>query len=141
MSVIFQGIDEIRQSASGTLILNDSLHLKKPMRSNAKDCPNGVMDISLANFFVCNCAGAVTFSFTNVPTDSDIVSVVLQLHDGGSHALTFPSSVKWGGGAAPVFTPAGSDLVGFITIDGGTNWRGMGLNFNSGVPYVAPSAA
>ena len=82
----------------------------------------------------------MTYSFTNVPTDADVVSVVLELHNAGAYALTFPANVKWGGGAMPTFTSGASDLVGFITTDGGSNWRGMGLNFNSAITFTAPAA-
>lgn len=138
MAVILKGIDKIDSSPTGNLTFGDPLILKSSIRSQAKNCIGGVLDFSQANYWVCNCTGDVTFSFINVPSDSDVISVVIQLHDAGSHIVSFPSNVYWGGGI-PSFTSGGSDLVGFITIDGGTNWRGMGLNFNSSVPYHDPS--
>jgi len=138
MAVKLEGIDEIFGAPTGNLTFDDSVILRGSVRSQARKCTGGVMDFSLANYWVCDCTGNTTFSFVNVPTDSDVISVVLQLHDAGSHILTFPSSVYWGGGI-PTFTASGSDLVGFITIDGGLNWRGMGLNFNSGIPYHDPT--
>ena len=143
--VKFEGIDEISNSANGKLKLGDPLEFSQdvlmngPIRSQAALCSNGTLDLAVSNYWVCNCTGAMTFNFTNVPTDADVISLVVELHDAGSHVLTFPAEVKWGGGAAPVFTVGNADLVGFITTDGGSNWRGMGLNFNSGVPFVDPS--
>ena len=81
----------------------------------------------------------MSYSFTNVPSDADVISLVLELHNAGSYTQTFPANVYWGGGVAPAFTAGASDLVGFITTDGGTSWRGMGLNFNSAIPFHDPS--
>jgi len=143
--VKFEGIDEISNSANGKLKLGDPLEFSQdvlmngPIRSQAALCSNGTLDLAVSNYWVCNCTGAMTFNFTNVPTDADVISLVVELHDAGSHILTFPASVKWGGGGVPTFTPSSSDLIGFITTDGGNNWRGLGLNFNSGIPYHDPS--
>ena len=139
------GIDEISNSTNGKLTLGDPVELSQsvlmqgPVRSQAALCDTGVLDLSISNYWVCNCTGATTLSFSNVPSDADVVSLVVQFHDAGSHAMTFPSSVQWGGGSPPVFSAGASDLIGFITTDGGANWRGMGLNFNSAVPFVDPS--
>lgn len=125
-------------NAGNLTVFSEALRLDKPMRSQAA-LTTGNIDLAESNYFVCNVTADTTFSFSNIPADADVVSVVLQLHDAGSYALTFPAEVKWGGGAAPVFTVGNSDLVGFITIDGGASWRGMGLNFNAAVPFVDPS--
>lgn len=125
------------KSSDGNIKMGSQVHFDQPIRSNAK-LSTGVLDLSQSNYWICNCTGATTFSFANVPTDAKVVSAVLQLHNAGSHAMTFPTSVQWGGGV-PTFTASGSDLVGFITTDGGANWRGMGLNFNSGIPFADPS--
>jgi len=140
MAVVkMHGIDEISNATNGTLKLGDPVVFDKPIRAQASLCSNGVLDISLSNYFICNCSGTMSFSFTNVPSDADVISIVVELHDAGSHTMNFPSSVKWGGGLAPSFTAGASDLIGFITTDGGTNWRGMGLNFDSGISFNDPS--
>jgi len=125
---------------TGSLVMDGDMRFDKPIRSKASLCSSGALDLSLSNYFVCNCTGNMTYSFTNVPTDADVVSVVLELHNAGAYALTFPANVQWGGGAMPTFTSGASDLVGFITTDGGSNWRGMGLNFNSAITFTAPAA-
>ena len=145
MANVLKGIDRFEGAASGQLAINDQLTtngtilMNGPIRSQAALCSNGTLDLAVSNYWVCNCTGAMTFNFTNVPTDADVISLVVELHDAGSHILTFPASVKWGGGGVPTFTPSSSDLIGFITTDGGNNWRGLGLNFNSGIPYHDPS--
>jgi len=139
--VKMHGIDEISNATNGNLTLGDPVLFNKPIRAQASLCTNGTLDLSLSNYFVCNCTGPMTYSFTNVPSDADVISLVLELHDAGSYAMTFPAEVKWGGGTAPTFTAGASDLIGFITTDGGANWRGMGLNFNAAVPFADPSAS
>ncbi|HEV7930279.1 MAG TPA: hypothetical protein VGP12_09150 [Nitrosospira sp.] len=44
----------------------------------------------------------------------------------GSRTVTWPASVKWPGGAAPVLSTAATklDLVVLETLDGGTTWYG-----------------
>ena len=137
--VKMHGIDEISNATNGNLTLGDPVLFNKPIRAQASLCTNGTLDLSLSNYFVCNCTGSMTYSFTNVPSDADVISLVLELHNAGSHVQTFPANVKWGGGAAPTFTAGASDLIGFITTDGGANWRGMGLNFNSAISFNDPT--
>ena len=45
----------------------------------------------------------------------------------GSRTITWPASIKWAGGVAPVLstTPGALDIFNFYTIDGGTTWRGF----------------
>ena len=125
---------------TGSLVMDADMRFDKPIRSKAGLCSSGALDLSVSNYFVCNCTSNMTFSFTNVPSDADVVSVVLELHNAGSYSMGFPANVKWGGGSSPSFTVGASDLIGFITTDGGTNWRGMGLNFNSAINFTAPAA-
>ena len=129
----------IHRPTAGTIAITDSMRMDKPIRAQAALCSDGTLDVSLSNYFICNCNTAMSYTFLNVPTDADVISLVLELHDAGSHAQTFPANVYWGGGVAPAFTSGASDLVGFITTDGGGSWRGMGLNFNSAIPFYDPS--
>ena len=140
MANILKNIDVIQGNSTDQKIRMDhSVVFEKPIRAQASLCPAGVMDVSASNYFVCNCTTDMSYTFSNVPTDSDVISLVLELHDAGSHSLTFPAEVKWGGGVPPAFSVGSSDLVGFITTDGGSNWRGMGLNFDSAISYNDPS--
>ncbi len=52
---------------------------------------------------------------------------LLVFQDGvGSHAITWPGSVKWGDAGAPSLTITASkmDIISLFTVDGGTNWYG-----------------
>lgn len=84
------------------------------------------IDCSAGNYFTKTASGALTWTFTNVPS-SRAFTVILELTNGGTGTQTWPASVKWPGGTAPTLTASGVDVLGFITDDGGTTWRGVQL--------------
>jgi len=83
------------------------------------------IDLSLGNYVSATVAGVTTWVFSNPIASPAAIGFVLELTNGGSAALTWPSAVKWPGGTAPSLTAAGVDVLTFITDDGGTNWRGV----------------
>ena len=83
----------------------------------------GVLDLRKASVFTATSGAAITWSFTNVPANR-AATVVLTLTNGGAHTQTWPGTVKWPGGTAPPLTAAGTDVLVFVTHDGGTTWRG-----------------
>lgn len=74
------------------------------------------------NIHTATVTGAVTVSFTNVPSAGQAGSIMLILTNGGSAAVTWPAAVKWPSGSAPALTSSGVDLLIFTTVDGGTTW-------------------
>jgi hypothetical protein len=82
------------------------------------------IDLSLANVFAKTATGALTWSFANAPA-SLAMGFVLELTNGGLGAQTWPTSVKWPSGVAPVLTVSGVDILVFLTRDGGATWRGV----------------
>lgn len=87
------------------------------------------IDCATGSYFTKTVSGTLTWTFTNVPA-SRSVTVILRLTNGGSAAQTWPASVKWPGGTAPTLTSSGTDVLGFITTDGGTNWAGLVLGLD-----------
>jgi len=84
-----------------------------------------VINVSSGNYFTYVASGSTTFSFTNVPTSGNLVSIVIKIYGGGSAAptLIWPSGTKWPAATAP--TPSSNtDLWVFYTDDGGSSWRG-----------------
>jgi len=81
------------------------------------------IDCSQGNYFTKTASGALTWTFSNVPA-SRAVLVILELTNGGTGTQTWPASVKWPGGTAPVLTVSGVDVITFLTDDSGTTWRG-----------------
>jgi hypothetical protein len=70
-------------------------------------------------------AGAVTWTFSNPTASDELCGFTLKLVDGGSAAQTWPASVDWPSATAPTLTASGTDVLVFITCDGGTTWYGF----------------
>ena len=96
------------------------------VRSNITAVAASAIDCSAGNFFTKTAAGALTWTATNIPA-SRAFSFLLELTNGGTGTQTWFSGIKWPGGTAPTLTTAGVDVLGFITDDGGTTWRGVML--------------
>ena len=65
-------------------------------------------------------------TFTNPPSSPQVAKFTLILTAGGTHTLTWPSSVDWAGGSAPSAPASGEkNIYTFMSIDGGTNWYGF----------------
>ena len=100
------------------------------VRSNVTTVSASAIDCSAGNYFTKTASGALTWTFTNVPS-SRAFSLLLELTNGGTGTQTWPAAVKWPGGTAPTLTTSGVDVLGFITDDGGTTWRGVALMVDS----------
>ncbi len=88
------------------------------------------IDLTAGNVHKITLTGSCTFTFSNPPTSGTGGSLSLILiQDGtGSRTATWPASVKWAGGTAPTLTTTattGTDILTFITTDGGTIWYGF----------------
>lgn len=90
------------------------------------------IDLDLGNVVTATVdTSATTFTFSNPAGASKSSSFTLFLVNGGSQTVTWPASVKWPSGVAPSLTESGTDIIGFTTVDGGTNWYGFAsLNFS-----------
>lgn len=130
VSIKTQGIERVRTDLNGNVGVNvapvSRLDLNGNFSSNITVVSASAVDCSVGNYFTKTAAGALTWTFTNVPT-SRAYSFVLELTDGGSGTQTWPIDVKWPSGTAPILVASGVDLLSFITDDGGTTWRGVQL--------------
>lgn len=82
------------------------------------------IDTSQGNYFTTTVAANTTFSFTNVPAGAYGFTLRVT-HTSGS--ITWPASVRWPKGTAPVPTIGRTHLFMFATDNGGTTWRGAAL--------------
>ena len=84
------------------------------------------IDLALGNFVSATITGATQFTFSNPAPTANACGFILELTNGGSATITWPSSVtKWPGGSAPSLTASGVDVLVFITDDSGSTWRGV----------------
>jgi hypothetical protein len=119
---------------TGSTIIDDSRSLiNYASTHNVLGSGSGTRDINLqlGNYVSATVAGATTFTFSNPLSSPNAHGFVLELTNGGSAAVTWPTSVRWPGGTAPTLTTAGVDLLIFVTDDAGSNWRGVASMLDS----------
>lgn len=83
------------------------------------------IDLAVATVFSKTISAITTLSVSNIPATGTVVSFILDLTNGGAFAITWWAGIKWAGGAAPVLTASGRDVLGFFCYDGGTTWTGL----------------
>ena len=105
-------------SAKSGLDINGSYCVK------ATAAGSGTLDCRTGNYFTRTITGNETITFTNPPSTGSAFGLVLVLTNGGSATVTWGSSPKWPSGTAPTLTASGTDILVFVTNDGGTTWRG-----------------
>lgn len=82
------------------------------------------INASTGNYFTKTATGALSWTISNVPSNSYTYGFILELTNGGLGTQTWFTGTKWPGGTAPTLASAGTDILVFITRDGGTTWRG-----------------
>jgi len=83
------------------------------------------IDCSTGNYFTKAISTSSTFTFANVPTNGNAYGFVLEVDvTGSSTEITWPGAVKWPANTAPSLTDTKTHLFSFVTVDGGSNWRG-----------------
>jgi hypothetical protein len=83
------------------------------------------LDLSAGNIYYATVVGNVSMAFSGAPMGGQTASVFLEIQNGGSFTVSWPSSVEWPGGSAPTLSSLGVDFIVFITRDGGATWRGI----------------
>jgi len=86
------------------------------------------VDWSVSDVHTITLTANCTLSFSNPPPSgkAQTVTIVATQGGSGSYNLTYPASVRWSYGQAPVLTPTVSyrDVISFITYDGGSSYLG-----------------
>ena len=101
-------------------------------KSNALSA--SAINCSLGGLFTKTISGATTFTVSNVAASGNVTSFILELTNGGSAVITWWSGMTWAAGIPPTLTESGVDYLGFMTLDGGTTWRGLVLGKNVKAP-------
>lgn len=81
------------------------------------------VDVSHATAFTLTLDDDAEFVFSGVPANRS-ACFSLKLDNGGDYTVTWPSSVLWCNDTEPELTSGGTDILTFITFNGGTNWYG-----------------
>ena len=121
MSGLVNFADQLLQSP----VLKDYSETKVAMAANDAD-------LSLGNVQTKTISGTTTLTFSNPPATGYCGSFTLLLTNGGSSAVTWPTSVVWPAATAPTLTASGVDLLVFTTIDAGTKWYGIAAGIGMG---------
>lgn len=91
------------------------------------------LNLANANIFNVTLTGNTTFVFSGATNGKACSFSLYRRQDStGSRTVTWPSSVKWSGGAPTLTTTASSlDILVFESLDGGTTWYGslVGADF------------
>lgn len=85
---------------------------------------NTALDVGADNFFVGTANDNVVFSFTGTQGNGVGESFVLQLANGGNYTITWPATVYWPSATAPTLSTGNTDVLIFITVNGGSTWHG-----------------
>jgi hypothetical protein len=48
----------------------------------------------------------------------------------GGYSITWPGSIDWVNGSAPILTSVGTDILSFFTFNGGTTYYGFVVGKN-----------
>ena len=83
------------------------------------------IDLTLGNNVTATTTGATTWTFSNPAASDELSSFSIKLINGGSATQTWPTTVDWPAATAPTLTTSGTDVLVFITCDGGTTWYGF----------------
>lgn len=115
---------------------NDQLVTKPELKDYAETVVTAntstayTIDLENGNVFDLTLTGNCTFTFSNPPASgkAGTITMILTQDGTGSRTATWPASVDWPGGTAPTLTTTattGVDVLTFLTVDGGTTWRGF----------------
>jgi hypothetical protein len=124
----FNAADQISFETGGSqrAYINNSDFVVQSALKEDYDALSGTtptIDVDAGGAFSLTMTGNTTFTFSSC-TSGVITGFVLQLTGNGG-TVTYPASVDWAGGTAPDAPANGeTDILVFITRDGGTTWYG-----------------
>jgi len=121
-----QDSEKLRTKATGVDITGELIADSYNETYAALSGTSPAVNCETGNVFSLATTGNTTFTFSNPPASGTAYGFTLKVTAGGTHTLTWPSSVDWAGGTAPDAPASGeTNVLVFITHDGGTTWYGF----------------
>jgi hypothetical protein len=103
--------------------LTGAISTNGSMRQTALTVAAADIDCSTGNFFTRTVAGSITFTFSNPPSSGTAYAFTFEIIL-TSGTITWPTTVRWPGNTAPTLTTGRTQLITFVTDNGGTIWYG-----------------
>ena len=122
-----QASKTVTADANGDVALSEELKAKSYNETyvSLSAASSVTIDCETGNVFALTTGQNTTFVFSNPPASGTAYGFTLKLTAGGGHTITYPGSVDFAGGTAPDAPASGeTDVLVFVTVDGGTNWYG-----------------
>jgi hypothetical protein len=122
-----QASKTVTADANGDINLSEELKAKSYNETyvSLSAASSVAIDCETGNVFALTTGQNTTFTFSNPPASGTAYGFTLKLTAGGSHTITYPNTVDFAGATAPDAPASGeTDVLVFITVDGGTNWYG-----------------
>ena len=117
----------VTADANGDVALSEELKAKSYNETyvSLSAASSVAINCEAGNVFALTTGQNTTFTFTNPPASGTAYGFTLKLTAGGGHSITYPNTVDFAGATAPDAPASGeTDVLVFITVDGGTNWYG-----------------
>ena len=111
-----------------TKIASISALVRTTYRETFNDLGTGgsaTLDLSTANNFRRQFNGTSTITITNAPNSPIGFGFTLVTVNAGAYSITWPVSVDWVGGSAPILTSSGTDVLVFYSYNGGSSYYGF----------------
>ena len=122
-----QASKAVTADANGDVTLSEELKAKSYNETyvSLSAAASVTIDCEAGNVFALTTNQNTTLVFSNPPASGTAYGFTLKLTAGGSHSITYPNTVDFAGATAPDAPASGeTDVLVFITVDGGTNWYG-----------------
>ncbi len=109
-------------------VVKNAVEVSKDVKGTVGTITASDVDLNTGNYFVDTLAANTTYTFSN---PGSVQTFIMEITGASTFAITWPGTVQWAGGTAPTVPAAGqTDVLSFVTGDGGTTYLGLLLADN-----------